>query len=102
MPDSVVFEKVCDELERSTSLGRLEVRGTVRLALKQAGLDPRNVRGDEMAVVLNRLMPAELQSRGIADGARTCESIARGLAGVASPRAEETPEQIFKRLGGAA
>jgi hypothetical protein len=102
MPDSTVFEKVCDELERATSLGRLEVRGTVRLALKNAGLDARTVRGEEMAVVLKKLMPAELQSRGIADGERTCEGIVRSLAGVAPRTAEESPEEIFRRLGGGA
>ena len=102
MPDSTVFETVCDGLERATSLGRLEVRGTVRIALKQAGLDPRTVRGDEMAVVLRKLMPGELQSRGIANGEKVCEAISRGLGGVASRSAEESPEEIFKRLGGGA
>jgi hypothetical protein len=102
MPDSAVFEKVCDDLERATSLGRLEVRGTVRIALKNAGLDTRTVRGDEMAVVLRKLMPAELASRGIADGEKTCEAIGRGLAGVAPQAAGETPEAVFRRLGGGA
>jgi hypothetical protein len=102
MPDSTVFEAVCDGLERATSLGRLEVRGTVRIALKNAGLDPRTVRGDEMAVVLQKLMPGELQSRGVADGDKVCQAISRGLGGVASRAAEESPEDIFRRLGGGA
>ena len=102
MPDSVVFEKVCDELERATSLGRLEVRGTVRLALKQAGFDPRTIRGDEMAAVLRKLMPGELQRRGVADADRSCEAVARAIGDVSPRAAGETPEEIFRRLGGTA
>ena len=35
-----VFDHVCDGVERGTSLDRLQSRGTVRLALKEAGLEP--------------------------------------------------------------
>jgi hypothetical protein len=36
MADSKAFTTLCEELERASSLDRLEARGTVRLALKQA------------------------------------------------------------------
>lgn len=102
MADSKAFEFVCTELERSTSLDRLESRGTVRLALQGAGLDARTVRPGEMAVVVEKVLPAALQARGVEDGARCCDLIRRGLAGIAADGPKESPEDIFRRLGGAA
>lgn len=102
MADSELFEQVCGQLERTTTLSRLEVRGTVRLALREAGFDTRSVLADQMAVVLRRLLPGELQKRGIADGERACEAICRTLVAGSPGVAKESPEDIFKRLGGAA
>jgi uncharacterized protein YaaW (UPF0174 family) len=102
MADASVFEFVCAELERATSLSRLEVRGTVRLALKQAGFDASKVRSEEMAAVLRKVLPAELLTRGVSDGAPACETIARGLARFAGGAAQQTPEDVFRRLGGGA
>ena len=48
MPDSAAFEWTCNELEERCSLDRLEARGTVRLALKQAGLEARSVTPEQM------------------------------------------------------
>lgn len=81
MSDSPVFDAVCDDLERRTSLDRLAVRGTVRLALKQAGLQVGTVDASQMAVVLRRVLPAELGARGVADAQRLCDEIASALAG---------------------
>ena len=39
MADARAFDWVCEEVEKKSSLSRLEARGTVRLALKKAGLD---------------------------------------------------------------
>lgn len=52
MADSPAFAWTCAEIVRTTSLSELVARGTVRLALKQAGLAPDSVSGEEMAVVL--------------------------------------------------
>jgi len=102
MADSEVFEQVCGELERATSLNRLEVRGTVRIALRDAGLDSRSVRPDQMTVVLQKVLPAALASRGIADGERACSAIVRALLSAPAGAAHESPEDIFRRLGGGA
>jgi hypothetical protein len=45
MAESKAFDFVCSELERRTSMTRLEARGTVRIALKDAGLAADTVRG---------------------------------------------------------
>jgi hypothetical protein len=101
MADAPVFEFVCGELERRTSLGRLEARGTVRLALKEAGLSANAVSVREMQVVLDRLLPAALASRGVENGEALCGEIRAGAARVdEGARAAETPEAIFGRLGG--
>ncbi len=97
------FEWVAARLERETELGRLEARGTVRLALKQAGLEARSVSAWQMQVVLRRVLPEELRRRGVADAGRLCEQLAAGLP-AGEPDGEEerpaTPESIFRRLGG--
>ena len=43
MASTPSFEWVSQELERITSLERLEARGTLRLVLKKAGLDASGV-----------------------------------------------------------
>lgn len=100
MADSPVFEFVCGEIEQRTSLGRLEARGTVRLALKEAGLAASTVSAREMDVVLARVLPAALASRGIEGGEALCGTIRAGAARLADAGpAQETPETIFGRLG---
>ena len=102
MASSSVFEWTCEALERSTTLERLEARGTLRLALKAAGLDPRDVTTGQMTTVLQRVMPAELESRGVANGGALCEKIARELAaaGLQDQASADSPEKVFARLGG--
>ena len=100
MADSEVFDFVCDELEQRTSLDRLEARGTVRLALKQAGLDARSVDARQMSVVVTKVIPGELESRGVESAAQHCSAIGSRLNSLeVSPRTE-TPEAVFERLGG--
>lgn len=99
MADSV-FDLVADELERCTDLARLEARGTVRLALRQSGLDARSVTSDQMTVVLRRVMPNEMRCRGIDGADELCERIVASLQGseTAEAPAAESPEAIFRRL----
>jgi hypothetical protein len=102
MSESAVFERACMELEQATSFDSLSARGTVRLALKSAGLDAREVTTAQMLVVVKRVLPAELKARGVKDADDACSVIASRIAGVAS--AAMTPgssaEDVFRRLGG--
>jgi DNA-directed RNA polymerase subunit beta' len=66
MPDSTAFEYACTELEAQTALDRLASRGTIRIALKQAGLEARSVAPEQLAVVVQKILPAELSSRSAA------------------------------------
>lgn len=102
MADSQAFEFVCDQLEAKTSLDRLAARGTVRIALKQAGLEARSVTPEQMAVVVERLLPTELTTRGVDGGEAVCGQVREGLAGVNVSATAETPDAVFQRLGGGA
>lgn len=100
MADSV-FDLVADELEQRTDLAKLEARGTVRLALREAGLDARSVTLDQMKVLLEKVLPKEMITRGVDGAEQICQAIlavASGSnAGVATPDGE-SPESIFRRL----
>jgi hypothetical protein len=52
----MIFDSVCDELERSTGLDRLAIRGTVRLALKSVGLDPKTLTIAEFKLVAEQVL----------------------------------------------
>lgn len=96
-----IFDLASDQLEQRTDFEKLEARGTVRLALKAAGLDPREVTAAQMAVVFTRVMPAELRARGVDGAERVCEAIVAELknASVESDAGSGTsPEEVFRRL----
>ena len=100
MADSTSFEFACAELERTTSLDRLEARGTVRLALKETGLEAHSVTPGQMATVMTKVLPTELATRGVEEGESICAAIAAGLSDLPDGDAADTPEAVFQRLGG--
>jgi hypothetical protein len=100
MSTAAAFDAICEGLEQRTSLDRLQCRGTVRLALKEAGLDAGRVLPREMAVVLERLLPGALRSRGVAEPEAICRELARGLSALPSAPSADTPDAIFRRLAG--
>jgi hypothetical protein len=103
MADANVFDHVAGALEAATNLDRLEARGTLRLALKEAGLDARGVRAEEMKVVVGSVLPGELSTRGIEGADALCQQIASSLDGRAftsDAAGAASPEDVFRRLGG--
>ncbi len=101
MADSAAFDFACEQLEAQSSFDRLEARGTIRLALKEAGLEARNVSPDQMKVVVQRVLPKELEQRGIDGCESICSDLARGLDGLAAPQPKvDSPDAVFARLGG--
>lgn len=103
MAGSTAFEWLCSALEESTTLERLEARGTVRIALKEAGLEPRAVTPSEMRVVAQKVLPRELRQRGVQNEGALCERLVAGLdvlEGQSSSATADTPDAIFRRLGG--
>ena len=80
MADSPLFEKACAELELTTQLNRTEARGTLRIALKEAGYDSGSVNRPQLLAVVFHSLPQELVARGLRDAQAICERIATHLA----------------------
>jgi hypothetical protein len=97
-----LFECAAERLERGTGLDRLEARGTLRLALKSAGLEPGSLTPEQLRVVFERILPGELQTRGVSGAAEICETLMEEIA--ASPAADAgfagaSADDVFRRLG---
>jgi hypothetical protein len=106
MADAQGFDWVCAEIERETSLERLEARGTLRLALKGAGLEARSVTPEQLKVVIEKILVAELTARGVVDAGAICGrmnvALSAASTGWTTAAKAETPEGVFGRLGGGA
>ncbi len=100
MPESL-FESVAAELQKRSKLENLEARGTIRLALKAAGLTVCDVTLEQMIVVIDQIMPRELRVRGVENPETVCEELCRTLKGVEVEQGKSTgtsPEDVFRRL----
>jgi len=100
---TTLFDITAERLEESTDMDRLAARGTLRLALKEAGLEPQNLNVSQLRTVFEKLMPRELDARGVSDAAAICTAVMNDVASAASTadlEASASPDEIFKRLGG--
>ena len=96
-----LFDFAAERLEHHASLERLEARGTLRIALKAAGLDSKKLTGAQLQVVFEKLMPGELDSRGVSDVRDVCTAVLTDLArarGAAEDASATSPDEIFRRL----
>ena len=100
---SALFEFAAERLEQATNFKRLEARGTLRLALKVAGLDADVLTWDQLRVVLDRVLPGELETRGVNQARDMCSALSAEIGGSPIARAAGTSAQssdeIFRRLG---
>lgn len=98
-----LFDSAAEQLERHTDLDRLEARGTLRLAIKQAGLDAKRLTLRQLEAIFAKVMPDQLANRGTDQATSVCAAIMVGIArsadGAATTDAANTDE-IFERLGG--
>ena len=100
---TTVFEFVAQDLEVRSDLDKLEARGTIRLALKASGLEARSVTGEQMLLVIEKVLPGELESRGVSNAAGVCDAITTALKDAdldGSGHGQTLPEDVFRRLGG--
>ncbi|MDX1650545.1 MAG: hypothetical protein R3263_11900 [Myxococcota bacterium] len=96
---TALFDRLADRLEQRTGFTRLEARGTLRLALREAGLEPEKLTRDYARAVVDRMLPRELETRGVPDAARLCASIAAEIADMDDGVADaHRPETLFERL----
>ncbi len=97
------FDVAAERLEHHTGLNRLEARGTLRIALKVAGLDAGSVTAGALCVVFEKVMPDELEKRGVSDAAVACRAVIDDLVNSPTPpdMASSTAlDDFFARLGG--
>ena len=96
-----LFDFAAERLEHHTSLDRLESRGTLRIALKNAGLMANSVSAAQLCVVFEKVMPGELEKRGVSDAASVCSAVIDDLVNSPAPT-DEAPasdlDAIFRRL----
>jgi len=101
-----VFDTVAEALRDATGMDELATRGTLRLALRKAGLDARAVDASAMRAVIDKLLPDELGVRGIEDAAGICARLTRCLADAPAPGPGPADDRassaaaIFQRLSG--
>ena len=98
-----LFELAADLIERNSELDRLEARGALRLALRDAGLRADALGRREIDAVLEKLMPERLAKMGVADAAAVCARVRSEIARSATqagPAPEADRDRIFRRLGG--
>lgn len=100
MADSPAFDWTCQALENETDLDRLEARGTVRIALKSSGLEASTVQPEQMRVVIEKVLPDELTARGVDEPERVCRLLADRIGSVEGGNVGESPDEVFRRLGG--
>ena len=96
-----LFDFAAERLEHHTSLDRLEARGTLRIALKIAGLSAKSVSAGQLCVVFEKVMPDELEKRDVSDAATVCCAVIGDLTNAPAPSeaAHATdPDAIFVRL----
>jgi hypothetical protein len=99
--DAALFDLAADSLEQHSTFDRLEARGTLRIALKAAGLEPKNLTGAQLQVVFEQVMPEELERRGISNVPDVCATVLADLAhagGAAADAGATNPDDIFRRL----
>ena len=97
---TTVFDLAADQLEAATDLEKLEARGTLRLALREAGLDATSLTETQLRVVAIQVLPAELRARGVEQPEMVCEQVAKAVEerqGADAAR-DDSPEAIFRRL----
>jgi len=94
-----LFDRLATTLEERTELSRLEARGTLRLALKNAGLEPEKLTPSYAEALVKKILPRELESRGVPDVPGVCDAVPRAAQQAGAAADAHRPEALFERLG---
>ena len=92
---AALFDFAAERLEHHAGFNRLEARGTLRIALKVAGLDVGSVTAGQLCVVFEKVMPVELEKRGVKNAAEVCGAVIEALANEAP---SDTRQQYLDNL----
>ena len=97
-----LFDIASERLEHHTEFNRLEARGTLRIALKEAGLKAPELTLPQLEAVFEKVMPGELERRRVEDAVATCNIVMGEVARVAGPASASSSsdvDEVFRRLG---
>ena len=98
-----LFDVAAENLERATDMDRLAARGTLRIAVKEAGLDPHTLTVPQLRAIFEKLMPKQLEAQGVSNAAAASQAMMSEIAGSAEKidiASSASPDDVFKRLGG--
>lgn len=98
-----LFDVAAENLERATDMDRLAARGTLRIAVKEAGLDPHTLTVPQLRAVFEKLMPRQLEAQGVSNAAAASQAMISEIASSAEEidiASSASPDDVFKRLGG--
>ena len=98
MAASAAFEALCSELAKVAGMDRWTARGALQLALMDAGLEKTSVTAPQLAIVVERLLPRQLQSHGGLDVGAVCRRLRGVLELLPAPASDEGAEDVFSRL----
>ena len=97
------FDCAAERLEALTDFDRLEARGTLRIALKEAGLTDKDLTLSQLEAVFDKVMPEQLEKRAVDDAQAVCSAVIKELrlAGISSKASgTASSDEVFSRLGG--
>jgi hypothetical protein len=97
--DSLAFTVACEVVERLSGLTSVQARGSVRLALREAGLFDSQVTSSQLSVVARGMLVRELRAGGVADAEAVCEQVRARIAAVPDVTSDDSPDAVFARLG---
>ncbi len=98
--ESPSFEIACEVIEQNTRLTRPQVRGSVRLALKEGGLRPTLVGARQLVAVVEQLMASRLVAQGVPedDAQRVCALVVARLRASEADQPDVGPGEMLTRL----
>ena len=97
-----LFDCATQTLEALTDLDRLEARGTLRIALREAGLALVQLTLPQLEIVFEKVMPQQLERRAVADSQAICGAVIKTLraSGISANGPTSTgSDDVFSRLG---
>ncbi|MFO0569686.1 MAG: hypothetical protein U0263_28815 [Polyangiaceae bacterium] len=95
---SRAFDWLGDELAELSGMSRIEARGTLRLLLKDLGLDPATVTATQLHVVVLRLLAPALEKRKVERADELARALAAELARLPAEHAADGAYEVFARL----
>ncbi len=98
MSEAPAFVDAAEALEALTSFSQLEARGTIRIVLKEAGFRPEAVSAAELAAVVEKILPAELEARGVDQAALIAADIAERVRSGSGDDVGEPSQVALRRL----